>query len=678
MKLLTNIFCYVFITGGLLATSPVDVEYFYPPSNANNVSASTRIIVRLEGNPYDVQNVDEFILLQDENGAVSGEIRLASDDRTFIFRPDKPFAAGARIRVTLQPEIRDIIFEPIQYEFNVAAKESHSETTGTAAQKNKSFAKSNVVASAARIMPNGVSVPSDFPHINVRVNKETADGYIFLNNWRNEGPYNIIFDNEGSPVWYHRFGDGDRRRDFKVQPNGMITMLSRAGGNHFVGYDQNFNKIKEFRAVDGSGTDEHELQVLENGHYLLIGRKAIRNVDMSQIVPGGQKNATVHETGIQEFTPEGDMIFQWRALDHFDPNDMIGYVESGQADPTSDSFRFTHMNAIDIDYDGHILLSSRHLSEVTKINRQTGEIIWRLGGANSDFAFVNDELDGFRMQHDIRSLGNNHYTVFDNGNLHDPKQSRAVEYVLDLENKTATLVWEFRGTTDRNYYTHYMGNAQRLPNGNTLINWVTSGNPKAMEVRPNGEVVYDMNFVDGYNTYRTFRCPWNGVVEKPELYVEQENNSLVLIFNKFGDENVDYYKIYSDTSPRPTTAVDTSRATLKKLTGLSNEQRYYFRVTAVDKNGVESDFSNEVDIFVNFVNPGQNMIRNGAFTNGTQNWDFVTAGADADHKVSDGELQVQVQDAGADFRSIQLLQDDVPLVRGKTYLFEFDWNSKLV
>ena len=38
--------------------------------------------------------------------------------------------------------------------------------------------------------------------------------------------------------------------------------------------------------------------------------------------------------------------------------------------------------------DGHILLSSRRLSEITKINRQSGKIIWRLGGANNQFKFV--------------------------------------------------------------------------------------------------------------------------------------------------------------------------------------------------------------------------------------------------------------------------------------------------
>ena len=62
-----------------------------------------------------------------------------------------------------------------------------------------------------RIMPNGVSVPGDFPYVDISVNKETADGYIFINNWSDQSPYNIIFDNDGSPVWYERQIPGDRR-----------------------------------------------------------------------------------------------------------------------------------------------------------------------------------------------------------------------------------------------------------------------------------------------------------------------------------------------------------------------------------------------------------------------------------------------------------------------------------
>ncbi|GIT32243.1 MAG: hypothetical protein Ct9H300mP2_3220 [Candidatus Neomarinimicrobiota bacterium] len=49
-------------------------------------------------------------------------------------------------------------------------------------------------------------------------------------------------------------------------------------------------------------------------------------------------------------------------------------------DLTAQVIDYVHANAIELDNDGNILLSCRHMDEITKINHQTGEIIWRLGG----------------------------------------------------------------------------------------------------------------------------------------------------------------------------------------------------------------------------------------------------------------------------------------------------------
>ena len=659
------------------ADNQSDYQYVYPIPQSTRVARNATIIIRLKNvAPSNLVNLQSFIQITgSKSNELSGNTKIASDEKTIIFDPQTDFEPGEVISVTITPELRDNqnrTIQPKSYTFTVTPNSAPARDFIMPDERDDkvqpALSKPDAVG-RAMIMPNGVSVPSDFPHIDVFVDKNPGNGYIFINNWRNEGPYNIIFDNDGSPVWYHRFKDGDRRRDFKVQDNGTITMLARRGGHRFVNYDINFNQIDEFRPADPYHTDEHGVQVLENGNFIIIGRNSDK-VDMSQYVAGGQKNADVRETCIQEFTPDHEKILEFRAWDHFD-------IRNVQLDNlTGGRIRFPHMNAVDVDEDGHVLLSSRHLSEVTKIHRQTGEIIWRLGGAHSDFEFVNDDLDGFRNQHDIRAHGNNHYTVFDNGNLHNPHRSRAVEYELDLDKMTATLVWEYRNPPGTSY-SHYMGNAQRLPNGNTLINWAVGDRPKASEVTPDGEVVYEMNFVDGYHTYRTFRFPWDGVVEQPLLFVEQGSDNVTLVFNKFGDSDVDYYNIYGGNGPNPTTVMDTSKATLAKITGLPNDQRYYFRVTAVDNQGVESGFSNEEDIYVNLVSPGDNMARNGDFSNGTDKWDFTVNNADAQVQVtSEGFCYIDINNGGDDFWNVQLKQENIPIVRGEKYVFEFDAYSE--
>ncbi len=528
---------------------------------------------------------------------------------------------------------------------------------------------SSVTPGQPGIMPNGVSVPSDFPHISITVNSNPDPAYIFLDNRGGSGkPYNVIFDNTGSPIWYQKMPD--ERRDMKVQRNGILTMLARTGGYRFVGLNTNYVEVKSYWATNGHSTDEHELVVQPDGGYLLIG---LRNntVDMSKYVAGGNPNASVGETVIQEFTAAGDLIFQWRAWDHYDIRDLR--LDS----PTASSMRFPHMNALEIDTDGHILVSCRHLSEVTKINRTTGEIIWRLSGARNEFTFVNDSLNGFENQHSIRVTSTNRYSLFDNGDLHSPPVSRGVEYELDTTNHTAKVIWQYPGTPTTALYSHYMGNAQRLPNGNTLINWAVGNLPKLTEVRPNNTKAFEMNWVDGYEAYRVWRCSWQGNALKPNLLIESYPDKLILLFNKFGDPTVAFYKIYGGTSPNPAQVLATSPVTMATLQNLQNNVTYYFRVTAVSTNGVESALSDQQSVLVNLTKPGQNMVANPGFSLGQASWIWTLSGSgSATWNIVNGASYIDVLAPGSALSDIQLRQAGLKLIQGREYVFEFDaWSA---
>ncbi|NQT26974.1 aryl-sulfate sulfotransferase [candidate division KSB1 bacterium] len=530
------------------------------------------------------------------------------------------------------------------------------------------------------IRANGVSVPSDFPRISITINNNPDSGYIFLNN-RGGPPYSMILDNNGDPVWYWK--TWDRRRNIKVDDNGMLSMMIRGGygkpevqSHENMGYlvfDHNYTILDTLRPVNGFGTDEHDMQIFEDGSYYMLVTKDT-TVDMSGIVEGGQTNVLIHESAIQGFSPEGELIFQWRPWDHFDIRDIDFYEDR----LTSNSIRFPHMNAIDEDDDGHLLLSSRHLHEVTKIHRETGEIIWRLGGAHNQFTFINDPLNGFSAQHDIRSLGEGHYTLFDNGNMHNPPQTRAVEYVLDTLNMTATLIWEYL-SPGANGFSYFMGNVQRLPNENTLINWaVGSQFPILTEVTPEGEVAFEMWFEQGYNVYRVYRFPWNGVALTPYLVAEPHEEAVALIFNQFGDQDVDYYRIYGGTSPNPTTLLDTSKQTLKGLTDLENPETWYFLVTSVSLAGQESEYSNEEEVYVSFNEPGQNMVLNGDFSNRKSNWRYDANGsASSNWQIEDGTCVFEISNGGNEPSEILLYQPGMELIEDEAYFFEFDaWSPE--
>jgi hypothetical protein len=551
---------------------------------------------------------------------------------------------------------------------NTSSK-SHALLTDKSKKIETILSKSKLPAKSAMIMGNGVSVPADYPHVYITINDNPSEGNIFLTtSWGTWPHYSLILDNNGDPVWYMRTG-GEERRDFKVQPNGWATMLVRGGyggsGVGFIALDEQYNHVHTFRTVGEYSTDEHELQVLPHGGYLIIGRRGL-DVDMSNYIPEDDRIVNIRETCIQEFNADDQLIRTYPAFDYFNPADLWPEELSKSWD-----IRFPHMNAIDIDNDGHIILSSCYLDEITKINRNTKEIIWRLGGAHSDFVFKNDALNGFSGQHSVRVVGPNRYLLFDNGNHHNPQVSRAVEYELNLNAnpKTATLVWEFR---EPGRYSWYMGNVQRLPNGNTLINWAVGYLPKLTEVRPDCTKVFEMNYVDQHDCYRVHRCQWNGAAEKPYLIAESHREAVELIFNQFGDPDVDYYKIYGSTSPNPITKIDTSRTTMKTITNLENHQQYYFRVTAVS-GASESDFSNEEDVNTNFIEPGSNMVLNGDFSDSKDYWYFYDENpASASWSIEDGVGHIQISQGGNNPEQIFLVQDGIEVLRGEAYLFEFD------
>ena len=344
-----------------------------------------------------------------------------------------------------------------------------------------------------------VIIPRNFPAFQITVNSNATSGQLFYSTFNlNSGLYNppflAIMNNDGTFSYIKQLQQ--RGFDFKLQPNGNYTYYDSNGGIFFE-MDKQYNIIDSFYTKNGYITDAHELQLLPNGNALLLGQDFER-VDMSKVITGGNVNANVIGCVIQELDTNKNVIFQWRSLDHYKITDAMPDINL--LDTTID---YVHANAVDVDNDGNYLLSARHLDEVTKINKTTGDIIWRFGGKTNQFLFKNDTI-GFSHQHHIRRIANGNITMFDNGNLHNTQFSRAVEYKLDEINKTTTLVWQYMNNPVT--YTPAMGSVQRLDNGNTLIGWGENSTNyiQVTEVNSNGEKVFELEYPSN-SSYRAFR-----------------------------------------------------------------------------------------------------------------------------------------------------------------------------
>ncbi len=516
---------------------------------------------------------------------------------------------------------------------------------------------------------NGVAVPSDFPDIEVRQIAETAPGKIFMGStFINDGAgnYLIILENDGTPYYYRKFNSNQDNRgsgEFQRQANGLLTAYL-FDEQFYIAFDSTFAIVDTFRCKNGYTTDAHEMVLRPNGHTLLIAKRH-EPVDMSAVVDGGNPRARVLGNHIQELDENKNLIFEWQSWDHFDIADAVHENLRGA------TIDYVHMNSIAVDYDGHLIISSRHLNEITKIHRQTGELIWRLGGENNQFEFINEPYE-FSYQHFARPVPGkpNSYTLFDNGNHRNPRFSRAVQYKLDTETMTAEKTWEFRYTPDR--YSNMMGNAQRLPNGNTFINWSNWPPGFACEVDSSGNVLFEMT-MNGVSSNRVRRFEWDGVASAPYLITESRSDGVVLIFNKFGDTSVENYVIYGGASPDALAPMDTTSNTWAYFTNLESNSMYYFKIRAVDASGALGAASNQEAIFFRQTVPGENLVVNGDFSDNEANWTFQARDeAQAVGSAAGEQFSVQIDNGGTEYWQVQLVQYQLPLVNGRRYRFEFD------
>ncbi len=422
---------------------------------------------------------------------------INSDDRScIIFKPFTAFQPGERVTVRFNSAIKtadDKNIQPFSYSFTVRQKENFK---GPVNLMNELGQEDLNRLNHAGNTGDGAD---GLPLITIDYSSTPSDGYIFISNIvfspviQND-PYLLILKNNGQP--YYSIHMNALCFDFKPQPNGNLTYYDN-NRMKYIELDSSYNIIDSFYCGNNYSTDVHELRVLANGHGVMMCYDT-ETVDMSQIVTGGNPAARVVGLVLQEIDRNKNVVFQWRSWDNFQITDA---THENLTAPVVD---YVHGNAIEIDNDGNWLLSSRHMDEVTKINRTTGDMIWRLGGKNNQFTFINDPI-GFSHQHALRRIANGNITLFDNGNYHSPPFSRAVEYTVDEQNKTATLVWQYRNSPD--IYGAAMGYVQRLANGNTLIGW-GAANPSVTEVKPDGTRLYELNLPVNVYSYRAFRYDW--------------------------------------------------------------------------------------------------------------------------------------------------------------------------
>ncbi|MCD4732039.1 MAG: aryl-sulfate sulfotransferase [Bacteroidales bacterium] len=499
---------------------PDDFEYLSPLPSSKFISSQHNITFRFNKPDHQFELNEVKVLIKGSlSGNNTGNLILADDHITFIFKSVKPFVSNETIEVEIisSEYISNINFKYYfltsslsNYNRHQIAKKAINQRFNklTNPPKNSPIKNSNLF--------NQNSLPEGFPEISITYQNNPSPGYIFIApySYETSSLFNIILDNNGTPVYYKKTGNGSA--DFKVQPSGDITYYDIQSGKYYR-MNSLYEIVDTISVSNGYYSDMHELRMLENGHSLLMGIDP-QLVNMDTVVPGGYPQAVVVGLVVQELDASKEVVFQWRSWDHFQITDASDYVNLNDS-----LIDYVHGNSIEIVSDTNLLLSCRNMNEITNINRSTGEIIWRLGGKNNMFDMIN-LTDTFCMQHSIRLMPDSiNLSLFDNGNCHSPEPySSAIEYHVNETTMTVEMVNQIRNEPD--IFGEFMGHAQRLQNGNTIIGW-GYGVPSVSEYNSEGDKLLEISFP--YANYRAFKFDWETTVF--EIDMEEINFGNILL-----------------------------------------------------------------------------------------------------------------------------------------------------
>jgi hypothetical protein len=256
-----------------------------------------------------------------------------------------------------------------------------------------------------------------------------------------------------------------RAQTYRGQP--VLTWWQGGGpagsGADYI-YDDRYRPVAVVKAGHGYATDFHEFLITPSG-TALITADIIATANLTSI--GGPADQRVIDGIVEEIDiSTGQVLFQWDSAGH------VPYRDSEQPRPASAAapWDWFHINAVHLDTDGNLLINSRYTWTTYKVSRNTGNIIWELGGKQSTFRLaaapgqaLDDAGEIFAYQHDPEAVGHGDYTFFE-------------------------------------------GNAQTTRDGDLFVGWGEL--PFISEFSPSGRLLFNAKFPAGVSTYRAYRLPW--------------------------------------------------------------------------------------------------------------------------------------------------------------------------
>jgi Arylsulfotransferase (ASST) len=518
----------------------------FPLSGSRLASPHTTISFR----GVSASNLGAITVTGSQSGVHTGHVAGHSDGNGVSFIADKAFTPNET--VTVGTGLNIIGGSHGTYHFSIVNQAGHL--------PNRPFAPLARVHgdvmwfhSRKDIEPAAISIK--------RRSSRTAPGDIFIG--PQDGPVQngpAILDASGNLVWFKAVPKYNFATDVRVQRLDGQPVLTWWQGYFGAGVGSGVGVINDthyhvLTVVHGGNYipfDLHEFKITPQGTALITGVYPVYS-DASSI--HHTRHAIVFDGVVQEIDIKTGLVeYEWHSLDHVPLSDSYRAFPNSNGAP----FDYFHINSVDQDTDGNLIVSGRSTSAVYKIDRRSGAIIWRLGGRHSTFKAGSGASMAF--QHDVRvqAAGDSRITAFDNGaglyNVHS--QSRGVILHLDLKHKTVSKLGEFDHSP--RLLSGFEGNVQPLSNGDSFIGW--GEQPYFSEFNFRGQLLFDARFVDANTSYRAYRFPWVGTPQTlPAVAASTSGGRTTVYVSWNGATQVASWRVLAGASPTTLASAGSAR-----------------------------------------------------------------------------------------------------------------------
>lgn len=262
------------------------------------------------------------------------------------------------------------------------------------------------------------------------------------------------------------------------------------------------------RAPGGAARQHPDWARLANGNMLVLANKSV--------VIAGFAHSEMLDDVIYEVNPAGHIVWQWLASEHLDE---FGFTPSElELVRKSPDVDYLHINDLAVLGPNrwekssdqrfaadNIMIDSRDANFIIVIRRSTGKVVWRIGPdypRDPPVAAVPRPVDQISGQHDAHMIpeglpGAGDILIFDNqGEAGYPPVALEVfggSRVIEIDPVRKEIVWQYYGRSsgqaDWAFFSAFISSAERLPNGNTLIDEGVSG--RFFQVTPDGKIVWE-------------------------------------------------------------------------------------------------------------------------------------------------------------------------------------------